>query len=218
MCNRYRRVAGFYAYDEDWSAIKIPLRFPEAAPNLEPREDIRPTNTAPIFRPIDPADPRAGVGLYQARWDLVPFFWKKPLKGKFLATNARSETVATTAAFREPFKRRRCLVPFDSFYEWTGEKGAKTKWMFTPADGRWGCMAGLWDRATVEGEAIDSFTMLTRAAGPDMAPYHDRQVVIVPREHWGDWLDLERAIDDLIAEPPAGLLKVELAPPDAKNA
>jgi putative SOS response-associated peptidase YedK len=89
-----------------------------AIPNVEPREHIRPTNHAPIIRPLDPTDPFVGVELVDARWWLVPFFHKKTVKEwKPMCTNARSETVATTAAFREPFKRRRCLVPATHFYE-----------------------------------------------------------------------------------------------------
>jgi putative SOS response-associated peptidase YedK len=213
MCNRYRHTLGWYDIHEDFSQLRIPLKFPQAAPNLEPRPDIRPTNTAPVIRPIDAADPAAGVGLYELRWWLIPFFHKKTVKEwKPMCTNARSETVATTAAFRESFKRRRCLVPADGFYEWTGEKGAKTKHLITPADGAWFCMAGLWDRAETADGPVESFTILTTAAGEDMAGIHDRQPVILERADWGRWLDLSAEVGDLFAAKGAGRLKVELAP------
>lgn len=218
MCNFYRRIAGYYSYLEDFSHLKIPLRFPEAAPNLEPQEDIRPTNTAPIIRALEPTDPAAGVGLYPMRWDLVPWFWKKTIKEKkFLATNARCETVATTASFREAFKRRRCLVPADGFYEWTGEKGAKTKWMFTRAGEPWFCFAGLWDHAETADGPVDSFTIITTAAGPFAREYHDRQPLILDRDQWARWLDMSQDASDLLCVSEREL-KVERAPPKMARA
>jgi putative SOS response-associated peptidase YedK len=119
MCNRYGYLAPVSRLADAFSQTRIPLRFKDGAiPNIEPREHIRPTNTAPIIRPLDRDDPTAGVELVDARWWLVPFFHKKTVKEwKPMCTNARSETVATTAAFREPYKRRRCLVPATHFYE-----------------------------------------------------------------------------------------------------
>lgn len=213
MCNRYRNTLGWSDIHEDFSQLRIPLKFPQLPPNLEPRADIRPTNTAPIIRAIDPANPAEGVGLYHLRWDLVPFFHKGPLKAKkYLCTNARSETVATTAAFREPFKRRRCLTPANGFYEWTGSKGAKTKHLITATDRAWFCMAGLWDRADTADGPVESFTILTTAAGPDMSAIHDRQPVILDRADWARWLDPTADASDLFPAKPAGRLTIQLAP------
>lgn len=224
MCNRYRNRLGWTDYAEDFSELKIPLVFdPSRIPNLEPRDDIRPTNRAVVFRPVDAAAGAAGgLELAQIRWGLVPFF-SKEISRKFLCTNARSETVATTASYREPFKRRRCLVPADGYYEWTGEKGAKTKWLFTAADGRWFAFPGLWDSATVpnaDGEPgrLESFTLLTCAPGPGLAQWHDRQPVILPRDRWADWLDLGRDPADLLVASPEGAVVVEKAPPEAARA
>src|SRR5260221_12594481 len=113
MCNRYGFLAPVPGVIDKLSQPRLPLVFPAGAvPNLAPCEDIRPTDTAPIVRPCDPADPAGGVVLDQARRWLIPFFHKKAIKDwKPMCTNARAETLATTAAFREPFKRRRCLVP-----------------------------------------------------------------------------------------------------------
>jgi len=197
MCNRFRNRLGWTDYAEDFSQLKIPLRFPTAAPNLEPRDDIRPTNLASIIKPIDPADLSAGVGLHPYRWDLVPHFWKKPIRGKFLATNARAETVATIPAFRDAFKKRRCLVPADGFYEWTGPKGAKTKWLFT-VDEPWFCFGGLWDHAETADGPVDSFTIVTTAAGTFAQKYHDRQPLILDRDRWVDWLDVSHDARDLL--------------------
>jgi putative SOS response-associated peptidase YedK len=216
MCNRYRQSLAWRELHEDFSQLKIPLRFPEAAPNIEPRLDVRPTNIAPIVRAIDAADPTAGVGLYNLRWDLVPFFHKGPLKAKkYLCTNCRSEEAATKPAFRESFKRRRCLVPANGFYEWTGEKGAKTKHLIEVVGERWFCMAGLWDRAETADGPIESFTIMTTAAGDDMSAIHDRQPVILAREDWGRWLDTASEVSDLFPARPAGHVTINLAPAEA---
>jgi len=216
MCNLYRNLKyGWRDWTEDFSQLKIPLRFPDPLPNL--REEVRPTDEAALLRPIDTADPAAGLEGAMARWDLVPHFWKQPIKAKpFLATNARSETVATTGAFKAAFARRRCLVPADGFFEWTGPKAAKTKWLFTVSGQPWFCFAGLWDHAETADGPVDSFTILTTAAGADMAAYHNRQPVILPRDRWMDWLDLAADPTPLFAAGPAGTLRAELAPAEAR--
>lgn len=218
MCNRFEYVKQSFAdYLTDFSEIGIPLRFdPSQRPNLEDRPDIRPTNQAYLFKPVDPADLSAGVTLERMRWGLVPFF-SKAINPKFLCTNARSETVATTASYREPFRRRRCLVPASAYYEWTGEKGAKVKWRFSRADGRQMMFPGLWDRWNSPDGELQSFTMLTCAPGPDAANYHDRQPVVLDREHWATWLDLEADVTPLLCGTPAGGLTIERAPPEEKR-
>ena len=232
MCNRYKYVkATLDDYLTDFSELRIPLVFPNGKPNIEPRADIRPTNRAWIFRPVDAADPSAGVEPVQARWGLVPFF-AKAIDKRFLCTNARSETVATTPSYRDPFKRRRCLIPADGYYEWTGEttkgtrgaaNGKKTKWLFTRADGRPMMFPGLWDSATIpnaegEPERLESFTMLTCAPGPDQAEYHDRQPVILEQEDWGTWLDLGADVGPLLCGSAAGSVRAALAPAEEKGA
>ena len=209
MCNRYRVSWAWREAMQEFSDIRLPLVFPppERAPNIEPR-DIRPTNTAPVMRPVDPSNPAGGLEMVELRWDLVPFFHKGPLKAKkYLCTNARAETVATTNAFREPYKRRRCLVPASAFYEWTGPKGAKTMWRFTAAGQPLFCFPGLWDHADTADGAVESFTLMTCAPGPDMAAFHDRQPVILRREQWPAWLDLARPADDLLKADAAGSIE-----------
>jgi putative SOS response-associated peptidase YedK len=98
--------------------------------------------------------------MVRTRWWLVPFWHKGALKDFQLTTfNARSETVASAATFREAFKRRRCLVPASCWYEWTGPKGSKAKWRFTPRGEPWLCFAGIWDRCvTADAGEVESFT------------------------------------------------------------
>jgi putative SOS response-associated peptidase YedK len=217
MCNYFRhKKYGWRDWTEDFSQVRIPLQFPDPLPNIA--DAVRPTDPTPILRPLDAQAPQHGLAGAIVRWDLVPWSWKQPVKAKkFLATNARSETVATQAAFKEAFARRRCLVPADAFYEWTGEKGAKVMWEFTASDQPWFAFAGLWDRASTADGVIESCTVLTTAAGPDMAPYHNRQPVILGRDQWTTWLDLRADPAPLFQARPAGSLRVEQADANAQR-
>lgn len=182
MCGRYGR-------DIPWAKIHAAMNLvrptPDAAPNMEPELDIRPTTQQWIARQADD-----GVELVKARWWLTPFWHKGGLKDFKLTTfNAKSETVATAATFREPFKRRRCLVPASCWYEWTGPKGSKVKWRFAPRADAWLCFAGLWDRcATTDAGEIESFTIITQPAGAPLNGYHDRAPVVIAPADWERWL------------------------------
>ncbi len=82
----------------------------------------------------------------------------------------------------------RCLVPASHFFEFTGSKSPKSKWKFTKAGEDWFCFAGLWRR--IPDGAGEAFTLLTTEPGSDVAPIHDRQMVILDRVDWLAWLDL----------------------------
>lgn len=108
------------------------------------------------------------------------------------------------------FPSNRCLIVADGFYEFTdpSEKGKKRKdkWLFTSRNEPIFCIAGIWREAKDVGEA---FTMLTMEPGPDIAPYHDRQIVILERDAWADWLDPSVSARSLIRPLAAGSLLVE---------
>ncbi len=206
MCNQFANRVSYRAYVETLGRLGMPLvsPAPHHAPNLEPRDAIKPTDKAPVLRPVS-----GGLELTELRWGLIPGTYKGTLKDwKYLTTNARAETVATTQTYREAFKSRRCLVPVSRFYEWTGEKGRKTKWSFTRSDGEWFCFAGLWDKAATKDGAIESFSFLTTEAGPDVAPYHNRQPIILERNQYAGWLDLTLPLSDII-KPQKGILIAE---------
>ena len=193
MCNDFRSRVELGTIGQDFSQLKIPLRFPEGAPNMEPREDIRITDRAPILRWVDDA-----AELVQRRWS-----W--PGAGGKPVYNFRSEG-------RE-FSSGRCLIVADGFYEFTTPREPrkdkrKDKWLFTVAGEEWFCIAGLWRRSDEVGEA---FTMLTTEPGPDVAPYHNRQIAVLPRVHWRAWLDGSAPARDLLQPCPAGMLHVEKA-------
>jgi putative SOS response-associated peptidase YedK len=105
------------------------------------------------------------------------------------------------------FPKGRCLVPASHFFEFTGAKLPKSKWKFTKAGEEWFCFAGLW-RPMPDGNE-DAFTLLTTEPGADVAPIHNRQVVILERADWQAWLDLTRREADLLRPLPAGSLIVD---------
>ncbi len=128
---------------------------------------------------------------------------------KFPTFNARAETVVTTRSYREPFAKRRALIPADGWYEWTGPKGDKQRWLFTRSDGEELFFAGLWDRRTTTDEGvIESFTMLTQA-GKQLSAYHDRAPVVLPPDQCGRWLDLKADVADLLSSESRDLFTVE---------
>jgi putative SOS response-associated peptidase YedK len=193
MCNDYRLKVDVACIVEDFADLKIKLQFGEGVPNVEAREDIKITDVAPIIRTVEGV--RSEADMVQRRWS-----WPGPNKRPVY--NFRSEG-------RE-FTSNRCLIVADGFYEFTdpAEKGKKRKdkWLFTKRGERIFCIAGIWRETKGVGEA---FTMLTMQPGPDIAPYHDRQIVILEREAWADWLDQSVSAKSLIKPLPAGTLSID---------
>ncbi len=178
MCGRY---------DLNQSPHVIALRFILARePQAFSNADVRPTNQAPIIK--DSEGERVAT---LARWGLIPS-WSKDPKIAQHTFNARGETVAEKPSFRAAFKRRRCIVPMDAFYEWQAVSGEKKKRKLRIAspDGDLLAVAGLWECwHSPEGEAVETFTVITTAANTLMQPIHDRMPVILGREDWEPWLD-----------------------------
>lgn len=189
MCNDFGNNIPYDDYLRAFSQTRIRVRWPKAAPNLEPRTDIWPTDTAPVIRQTD-----EGYEFTELRWGFPPARPKGPP-----VINFRSEG--------RKFPKGRCLVPASHFYEFTGKKSPKTKWQFTKSGEPWFCFAGLW-RPMPEGQGA-AFTLLTTEPGPDVAPIHDRQMVILERDDWAAWLDMTRPETELLQPLPAGSLQVE---------
>ena len=188
MCNDYGNRIPYSAYLEAFSQLKIRIFAPGGPPNLEPRDDIWPTDVAPIIRLGE-----TGAELVQFRWGFPPGSPKGPP-----VINMRSE--------KRRFPRGRCLVPASHFYEFTGRRSPKDKWRFSKNGEDWFCIAGLW--RPVEGQA-PAFTMLTCEPGPDVAPIHNRQIVVLDRSEWAAWLDPQTAESGLLKPSAAGSLRVE---------
>ena len=184
MCGRVRLATEF-------SDVRIRLKFDPAfpAPNMPASWNVCPTD--PMLVAIL-AEDRKRVP-QQMRWGLIPW-WAKDSKIGFSSINARAETVDTTPAFRNAWKKgQRCLVITDGFYEW--KKPDKQPYAVAMADDRHMVMAGLWDEWTDKktGERIKSCTVITTAPNSVIGALHDRMPVILPEKHWAKWLGEEPA-------------------------
>jgi putative SOS response-associated peptidase YedK len=190
MCADYRIRLGADRISQSFSETQIPLRFPEGIPNLEPRDDVRITDPGPIVRLGPGGEP-----------ELVVRRWSWPAPNGKPVYNFRSEG--------RQFGAGRCLIVTDGFYEFTPHTDPKSKrkhkWLFTLHSEPLLCIAGLWRSTPQVGEA---FTMLTTDAGPDVAPYHSRQIIVLPRADWAQWLDPKSDVADLLRPLPAGSLEV----------
>lgn len=170
MCNDYRLNVDVGTIIEVFADLKIRIRFNEGVPNLEPRDDIKITDSGPIVRRMADGDE---AELVQRRWS-----W--PGSNKRPVYNFRSEG--------RDFTSNRCLILADGFYEFTDPndpaKKRKDKWLFTMPGQSIFCIAGIWRPHSEVGEA---FTMLTTAPGPDVAPYHEPSTVTPFRKAFIAW-------------------------------
>ncbi len=167
----------------------------EKIANLEPQYNIAPTQMVLTVLYDSHNHKRE---LQRLRWGLIPSWAKDPGMGARLI-NARSETVAEKPAFRSAFKRRRCLVVADGFYEWKQQEGKKQPYYFHLRDRQPFGFAGLWEEwKSPEGEEIKSCTILTTQANELLQPLHDRMPVILPQEDYDVWLDPEVQTPELL--------------------
>jgi putative SOS response-associated peptidase YedK len=178
MCGRYTLFHEARELDRSFEvAISEVLR--------EPRFNIAPTQEVPIVRRTSSGEREAAL----ARWGLLPFWVKDPQAFKANLFNARAEGVADKPSFREPFKRRRCLVPTSGFYEWQKVADAKIPHLIRLRDGAPFALAGLYDRWEGADVVIESFTILTTRSNDLMASLHDRMPVILSPAAYDRWLD-----------------------------
>jgi putative SOS response-associated peptidase YedK len=194
MCGRFE-TTGKFSWAEIHSALSTYAAVATPPLNLETNDDVRPTTHQATARLGSD-----GWFVEKMRWGLVPF-WRngKPLKDtskgaddgfKLTTFNARSETCAGTSTFRDAFAKRRCIVPASAWFEWTGDKGAKTKHRFARADGSLIWFAGIWDHViTPDAGEFGSFSIITVPSSGWLGDYHSRAPVILEQEDWATWLD-----------------------------
>lgn len=176
-------------------------------PQLQPRWNIAPTQQ--IVAIIAATSPALPFQVTWFRWGLVPFWADSPAIGSRML-NARSETAAEKPAFRAAFRKRRCLIPADGFFEWqTLSNGKKQPWWIHHPDEQPFAMAGLWESWTPGGkraspvfaddsaEPLRTCTVLTTSASTDLRGLHDRMPVILPPALWPLWLNSETPIENL---------------------
>ena len=197
MCGRFS-ITGDLDFYADYFGVDEVL-----TDALEKSWNVAPTD--PVYVIAD----REGVRqLGSMKWGLVPH-WAKDTRS--IHINARSETVATTAAFRDSFARKRCLIPADGFYEWESpEKGRTPHWVYR-ADGHPMVFAGIWaSRLDPEtGEWQRTCSILTKDAKGTIASIHDRMPVALVPGVWDLWLDRD------LQDPEAALGLLQPIDPDA---
>ena len=148
-----------------------------------PRFNVAPTQSAPV---VTNEEKRA---VTQMRFGLVPAWAKSPAVSASMI-NARVETVATRGAFKHALARRRCVIPVSGYYEWKNVGGGKKQPVFIHTPGRLIPLSGIWERWTsAEGEVMESFAIITRAAEGFVGAIHDRMPLEVPRDALDLWLD-----------------------------
>jgi putative SOS response-associated peptidase YedK len=172
---------------------------PRPIPNWPARYNIAPTQSVPVVRLRD-----GQRRLEFLRWGLIPS-WAKDSKIGANCINAVGETAHEKPAFRSAFKARRCIVPADGYYEWTGEKGAKQPWHFTLSQ-PFG-FAGLWETWTAKeaerniekGQTLETFCIITSEPSPKVEQIHDREPVQLLQDQFDAWLDPTATVEDLRA-------------------
>ena len=150
-----------------------------------PRYNLPPSVAIPAIRLVD------GVRVLDLlRWGLVPP-WSKERQPPYSTFNARIETIGEKPAYREAFRRRRCLVPISGFYEWRQQGGRKSPYYIRAADGAPLACAGVWERWTDQetGEVLLSCAIVTRPATGPMLAIHDRMPALVSGADFEAWLD-----------------------------
>jgi len=157
-------------------------------PPFEPRFNISPTQPVPVIR-LDPAGTETERELVWLRWGLIPAWAKDPALGNRLI-NARAETAAEKPAYRAAWRRRRCLVAADGFFEWQRTGKQKQPHFIHMRDDRPFAFAGLWETwQAADRSRIESCTLLTTEPNELVRPIHNRMPVILDRNDYRKWLD-----------------------------
>ena len=160
-------------------------------PLWQPRYNIAPTQSVPVLRWDEGAGGRVLTPLY---WGLIPSWAKDPSIGNRMI-NARGESIAEKPSFRSAFKRRRCIVVADGYYEWKKTGSKKQPYLIHLPDEQPFAMAGLWETWTRpasgddEKTAIESCTVITTTSNEKTRDIHDRMPVILHQQDWSSWLD-----------------------------
>jgi len=192
--------------------------------------NVAPTND--IYGVVVGADGEARLEVFH--WGLLPM-WAKDRKLGQRMINARSETMASKPAFKGVFRKHRCLIPMDGFYEWqAGQPGgpvtkagkpAKQPMFVSRLDGEPLAVAGLWsawrDPAEDGSDWLHTATVVTTSANATMAPIHDRMPVILPQSAWSTWLDPANedlaSLSQLLVAAPDTLLQVRAVGTEVNN-
>jgi putative SOS response-associated peptidase YedK len=179
MCGRFVQYSNPEVYA---SAFAV-----EALFDARPRYNLAPTQPVLAVRQAE----TGAREIVPLRWGLVPA-WSKGPDNRYSMINARAETVDTKPAYRNAFKRRRCLIPSEGFYEWKAGEQGKTPYLIRRTDGEPFGMAGLWETwRNPDGEPLESCTVIVTDANDLVRQLHDRMPVVLAPEDYTAWLDPE---------------------------
>jgi len=178
-------MCGRYAFFSPAEAVRRTFRLDDV-PELEPRYNVAPTQPVAAVR----AGEEGARAFAMLHWGLVPKWAKERAIGNRMI-NARSETLAEKPSFRDAFRKRRCLVLADGWYEWQVVAGGKQPWFIRMKDAQPIAFAGLWERwkDPANGALLESCTIVTTDAAASIRRIHDRMPVVVAGADQDRWLD-----------------------------
>ena len=189
-------MCGRFTQRYSWREVHAFLGLRGPPRNLRPRYNVSPSQEVAAVRAGED-----GRRLSMLRWGLIPGWATDPRIG-YKLINARAETASVKPSFRAAFRARRCLLPVDGFYEWTGRGRTRQPWLIGFEDDALFAFAGLWERWTAPagvalpgtlaqhapGDVIETCTVLTTSANEVLAPLHHRMPVILAPEEFDPWL------------------------------
>jgi len=202
VCGRYNLITDAEALVDFFEIDQVLFE----ASGLGPRYNIAPGQNVPIIRNAGHCNE-----LLLARWGLVPH-WSREPGTKYSTINARAETVAEKPSYRDAFKRKRCLISANGFYEWRRDGDKKTPHHIHAPDNSLLAFAGLWDHWEKQGEGFDSCSIIVTAASRAMQPIHERMPVILNPAQYSTWLNpahYNRAQLESMLVPYAGSLEID---------
>ena len=190
MCNDYEQHIGWADYCKMMQTLELGIPSEQSELDLPQADDIRINDTAPVMRAAG-----NGIELFAMNFSFPPSGSRGGPVFNFRSEGRRFD------------KSNRCLIPASAFFEFTGKRYPKAKHRFTLEDAPFMAIAGLW-RDGAAGKP-PAFAMLTTDPGPDVEPYHNRQVVVLRPEDWASWVYLTKPEAELLKPLPAGSLGVE---------
>jgi putative SOS response-associated peptidase YedK len=183
MCGRYYRRSDKQRISEAFR-IGVPPSF-----EILPDYNVAPTTMQPVIVEDRDSGERKLQPMY---WGLIPYWCDDPKKLGVSTINAKAESLMNKPIWRVPFRKRRCLVPADGFYEWEKKTGGKSKqpWAFALRSGEPFAFAGLWEcwRSPDRKTEMEAFSVITTEANELTAPMHDRMPVILMPRDYERWL------------------------------
>jgi putative SOS response-associated peptidase YedK len=186
-------MCGRFVQNSPFETLKKNFNIPTSDSDIIPNYNVAPTQKILSIVKHDNENK-----LVKLHWGLVPF-WVKDISIGSRMINARAETVAEKPSFRNAFRKRRCLIPADGFYEWKGEKGNKKPYYVSIPSGEPFAFAGLWetwtDKESDEESVYKSCTIITTEASKSIRGIHHRMPVILDPEVYEKWLNVD--IQDL---------------------